>query len=143
MSQFTNIPLPTGAVFADTWEGDHRVVMGSSRAITGTDVTVYTTATQSVDGRVEDRPWPPLVRIDGDVDLNSDQCRELAAVLLEVASEMDGWTQSDVVGATTQQIQAKTLELVEELLRRGFSVSALCKEIGVSQDELFMLLGRP
>jgi hypothetical protein len=54
--------------------------------------TLWTSAIQRADGRIEPEPGPPRVHIEGDVDLNRDQARELAAVLLEVAAELDGWT---------------------------------------------------
>jgi hypothetical protein len=88
-----DVPLPVGAVAADIWEGadPERVVMGPNRGITDTDVLIWTTAIQRADGRIDDRPEPPLLRISGHVELNSDQARELAAVLLEDAAEMDAW----------------------------------------------------
>jgi hypothetical protein len=81
-----NVPLPAGAALADIWEGDdpQRVIMGPNRGITDSDVIVWTTAIQSAGGRIYDGPEPPLVHIHGDPELNSDQARELAAVLLEV-----------------------------------------------------------
>jgi hypothetical protein len=89
-----NVPLPAGAALADIWEGEHpqRVIMGPNRGITDSDVIVWTTAIQSADGRIDDGPEPPLVHIHGDPELNSDQAREPAAVLLECAAEMDGST---------------------------------------------------
>jgi hypothetical protein len=42
----------------------------------------------------------------------------------------------------TELLQAKTGELVDELLRRGMGVEELCCQLGVSQDEMFRLLGR-
>jgi hypothetical protein len=89
----SDIPLPAGAVFGDTWEGDgpQRVVMGQTRGITDSDFTVWTSAIQCADGRIDSEP--PEVHIAGDTDsgLNSDQARELAAALLEAAAEMDAW----------------------------------------------------
>jgi hypothetical protein len=90
----SDIPLPAGAAFGDTWEGDgpQRVVMGPTRGITDSDFTVWTSAIQCADGRIDSEP--PEVHIAGDTDsgLNSDQARELAAALLEAAGELDGWT---------------------------------------------------
>jgi hypothetical protein len=88
-----NVPLPSGAVRADVWEGTdpERVVRGRDLGITDSDVTIWTTAIQRADGRISDGPEPPFVHIDGAVELNTDQCRELAAVLLGLAAELDGW----------------------------------------------------
>jgi hypothetical protein len=90
----SDIPLPPGAVFADVWEGTppERVVHGRELAITDSDVRIGTTAIQRADGSISDGPEPPYVHIDGCVQLNSDQCRELAAVLLGLAAEIAGWT---------------------------------------------------
>jgi hypothetical protein len=89
-----NVPLPPFAVRADVWEGDdpERVVSGRELAITDSELVIKTTAIQRADGSISDGPEPPYVHIDGCVELNSDQCRELAAVLLGLAAELDGWT---------------------------------------------------
>jgi hypothetical protein len=91
-----DIPLPPGAVRADVWEGDgpKRVVRGRDLGITDSDVTIWATAIQRADGRIDSEPEPPLVHIQHNTDsgLNSDQCRELAAVLLGLAAEIAGWT---------------------------------------------------
>jgi hypothetical protein len=91
-----DVPLPPGAVRADVWEGTdpERVVRGRDLGITDSDVTIWTTAIQRADGRIASEPEPPLVHIQHNTDsgLNSDQCRELAAVLLGLAAQLDGWT---------------------------------------------------
>src|SRR5258707_11500086 len=90
-----DVPGPAGAVFGDAWEGEpaERVIMGQNRGITDTDVVIWTSAIQFADGRIQQdevgASEPPLVHVDGDVDLNSDQARELAAVLLEITAELD------------------------------------------------------
>ncbi len=92
---YPDIPLPAGAVFGDIWEGDdpERVIMGPTRGITDTDITIWTSAIQRADGRIApEQPEPPRVHVEGAVDLNSDQARELAAILLEAAADVDGWT---------------------------------------------------
>src|SRR5258707_11144605 len=92
-----DVPLPTGAVFGDNWEGEpaERVIMGQNRSITDTDVVIWTSAIQFADGRIQQDEGgasePPLVHVDGGVDLNSDQARELAAALIEAAAEVDRW----------------------------------------------------
>jgi hypothetical protein len=113
-----DIPLPPGAVFGDVWEGEgdglHHVIMGRRRGITDTDVVlgdvwegdspegviVWTTAVQFADGTIDTRPLdagrsePPMAHMDAypEDGLTAAQARELAAVLLEVADKMDGWT---------------------------------------------------
>jgi hypothetical protein len=91
-----NVPLPAGAVFGDVWEGidPKRVIMGPNRGVTDSDAYIWTTAIQRTDGRIEDGPEPPQVHIEADTDyagLNSDQCREMASLLLEAAAQLDGW----------------------------------------------------
>jgi hypothetical protein len=57
-----DVPLPAGAVFGDTWEGDgpQRVVMGPTRGISDTDFTIGTSAIQCAEGRIApDQPEPP------------------------------------------------------------------------------------
>jgi hypothetical protein len=66
--------------------------MGQKRGITDAGVVIWTTSIQSADGRISTEPEPPLVHITGGVELNSDQARELGALLLEIAAQMDGWT---------------------------------------------------
>jgi hypothetical protein len=97
-----NVPVPAGAVFADDWEGDEpqRVVTGPNRGITDHPAFVRTVASQRADGTVNVRPAPGIEApgitvfngafeiVDG---LNSGRARELAAVLLEAADELDGW----------------------------------------------------
>ena len=89
-----DIPLPEGAVGGDNWEGHgpERVIMGQDRSVTDTDVIIWTSAIQLADGRIatEDNE-PPRAHVEGNVDLNSDQARELASALLEAAAELDGW----------------------------------------------------
>jgi hypothetical protein len=66
--------------------------MGPNRGITDTDVIIGPSAIQLADGRIAlEENEPPRVHIEGNVDLNSDQARELASVLLEIAAELDGW----------------------------------------------------
>jgi hypothetical protein len=91
-----DVQLPTGAEHGDTWEGPgpRRVIMGPDCRITDSDVYIWTSAIQHADGRIApENPEPPYVHIEetGDVGLNSDQARELAAVLLEAAAELDRW----------------------------------------------------
>lgn len=91
------VPLPTGAVFADVWEVEdplpQRLVTGAYRGLTGSDIRVWTSAIQWANGGIAlQQPDPPRVHIGGDIELSSDQARELAAALLEAADEIDRWT---------------------------------------------------
>jgi hypothetical protein len=92
----TDVALPAGADWADTWEsggGDRRVILGIKHTITDSDVTVSTACIQHIDGAINDGGTDecPTVYIDQPVEPNSDQARELAAPLLESAALIDGW----------------------------------------------------
>jgi hypothetical protein len=96
---YPNIPLPAGADFAETWvrvgaEDAHRSVFGDSRAVTDSDVIVWTSVIQLWKGRLDTdgEIRPPAVCFDGHLgNLNTDQARELAAALLEAVAEVDRW----------------------------------------------------
>src|ERR1700730_12697463 len=103
-SPYPDIPLPTGAGFGDLWQSvgakdAHRVIMGDNRGVTDTDVIVWTSAIQFWDGSLDTdgEIEMPSLHIDGGgvssaiSNLNSDQGRELAAALLEAATELDRW----------------------------------------------------
>jgi hypothetical protein len=94
---FPDIPLPAGADFGDIWEGEgddlHRVVMGTNRGVTDTDVIVWPSAIQFADGSIDDgsSSKSPQVNLGGnDGELNSDQTRGLASALLEAATRSMG-----------------------------------------------------
>jgi hypothetical protein len=90
-----NIPLPVGAVFGDDWAdvgtntGPWRTVAFISHQVTDHQGRVSLTASQDPSGHLDE------FQIEASNfeynSLNSDQARELAAVLLEAADEMDGW----------------------------------------------------
>jgi hypothetical protein len=86
------VQLPDGAAVADDWDGDdspQRVVFGPERGVTGHQVVVRTSCVQACDGRIGSQE----VSISGDAQdrgLQSWQARELAAVLLAAADEIDG-----------------------------------------------------
>jgi hypothetical protein len=42
----------------------------------------------------------------------------------------------------SELLQAKAVELVDELFRRGFEVDELCNQLDVPEHELWRLLGR-
>ena len=89
---YPDLPLPAGAVSADTWQEGERLVFGPDRSIIDSDLNIWTSAIQLADGRIDtEQPEPPKVHIEGGVDLNSDQARELASALLEAAAEVDSW----------------------------------------------------
>jgi hypothetical protein len=73
------------------------VLYGASHGIQGrAEVNVSTTAVQLADGSIDDgsRLDPPFVYVEAnDLGLTSQQARELAAVLIGAADEVDGWAQ--------------------------------------------------
>jgi hypothetical protein len=89
---FPDIPLPAGAEFGDTWDPDgYRAVFGIDRTVTDHEVRLYSVCSQSTSGAVELAcVVVALGEREGFV-LNGDQARELAAVLLKAAAELDGW----------------------------------------------------
>lgn len=98
-SPHPDVPLPAGALEADTWQAldrqPYRVVFGASRDVTDHAACVSTSAIQWADGNLDRGviEAPGLVILSGGESepFNSDQARELAAALLEAASELDGW----------------------------------------------------
>jgi hypothetical protein len=89
-----DVPVPPGAR-PDTWQNDHRVLLGEVRGIDGVDtdlVCVQVTAVQFFDGRIDDGSVhePPHVYLRDDA-LSAAQARELAALLIAAADEVDGW----------------------------------------------------
>ncbi|MBB5162492.1 hypothetical protein [Mycobacterium sp. AZCC_0083] len=99
---YLNITPPAGADTVDIWEGEpaSRVIFGVDRTVTDHAVRVYASVVQLADGTIDDgavdTDGPHVWVADGERSglgaLNSDQARELAAVLLEAAAEVDGWT---------------------------------------------------
>jgi hypothetical protein len=88
-----DVPVPAG-FWADVWQNgfplSHRVLLGEVRAVDGVDVCVQASAVQFSDGRIDDgsvyeRPHVHL----GDDTLTAMQARELAALLIEAADELD------------------------------------------------------
>jgi hypothetical protein len=94
MTTTHDVPVPRGAR-PDTWQNDHRVLLGEVRGIDGVDtdlVCVQSTAVQFSDGRIDDGSVhePPHVYLRDDA-LSAAQARELAALLVESANQIDGW----------------------------------------------------
>jgi hypothetical protein len=97
-----NVPLPPGFVSAGDWQASgadmpYRLVYGADRTVTDHVVRVSTHAFQFADGSIASR-WaaeaPGIAVLNGDTDtglwpLNSNQARELAAVLLAAADELE------------------------------------------------------
>lgn len=89
-----DVSLPTGAEEACQWwpeaGGPQRTIFGAKREI-GDRATVDTTATQSADGSISGG----RVSVDALADrgLTSSEARQMAAVLIETADEIDRWTQ--------------------------------------------------
>jgi hypothetical protein len=93
-----DVPLPPGAEFGDEWQPDHpqayRIIQTPDRHIEGHDkLTLWGIAVQRADGTIDVNEEPPTVSIqvsweDG---LTTAQARELAALILATANELDGW----------------------------------------------------
>jgi hypothetical protein len=67
---------------------DFRLIHSADRQITDSRSCVRLCATQYSDGSLDDLR---IEVFEDDNDLNSDQARELAVVLLEAADELDRW----------------------------------------------------
>jgi hypothetical protein len=99
IAQYPDVAPPAGASAIDDWQADDpqpsRVVIGSYRTVTDHNLRVSTSAVQWADGSIDDgRVEAPHIYVEalGESNpLNSDQARELAAVLLVAAAEVDGW----------------------------------------------------
>jgi hypothetical protein len=93
-----DVPTPAGADFVDTWqEGEpqpYRVILGPRRVVG--KVEIQRSVTQFADGSIDQVGLiaaPGIrVRANREDGLTKKQARELAALLLEAADEMDGWT---------------------------------------------------
>jgi hypothetical protein len=96
----SSVPLPAGAECRDEWQDSlplaYRIINSPNRGVEGHNVTVWSTAVQWSNGIIDDgRVEAPSTSVDIDGwenGLTSAQARELAAVLLECADEIDGWT---------------------------------------------------
>ena len=70
----------------------YRVIFGANRGVTDHRACVSAGAVQFADGRIDDgQIATPSISVSHADFLASDQARELAALLLEAADEMDGW----------------------------------------------------
>jgi len=93
-----DVPLPPGTASSDDWQSgptypSYRIINGADRGIDGTEVEVWTSATQFADGSIDTDDDPPAVRVrssweDG---ITAGQARQLARALIAAADEIDGW----------------------------------------------------
>jgi hypothetical protein len=105
-TDLANVPHPAGAAYVDDWElytptpartvcGLNRRIDGLDQAPDGRDVIVWTHCTQFADGSIdtEGRIEAPGVSVDIEWGhgLSGPQARQLAAILLEAADEIDQW----------------------------------------------------
>ncbi|WP_155765491.1 hypothetical protein [Mycobacterium colombiense] len=99
---YPEVPPPPGFIAPDLWEAGWilsrdetrawRLVYRHAQTVTDHGAYACVRAVQYSDGSLEDVEI--LVNGAGSDDpLNSDQARELAAALLEVATEVDGWAE--------------------------------------------------
>jgi hypothetical protein len=96
-----DVPLPAGAVADDgawaLWDNECRMFRGPDRVVLkgAAEIVaeVRTTGMQVPDGNVDNGEDAPTIDIYMAIpgDLTSAQVRELAAVLLEAAAQVDGW----------------------------------------------------
>jgi hypothetical protein len=99
----TTIPLPAGALEASSFEecsgpdGNSRVVGTPMRCVAGReDATVRGYAIQLRDGSIDtegDEPPHVWVECSGSRGLTTDEARELAALIVRVADQIDGWAE--------------------------------------------------
>ena len=94
------VPVPAGVEHVSEWNDaaptPYRILHGPNRGVEGHDLVVWTTAGQSADGRIDVDQEPPTMRIDvlWERGLTSGQARELAAVLIEGADDIDRWVKA-------------------------------------------------
>jgi hypothetical protein len=100
-SPYPDIPLPAGAVADDDawalWDNECRMFRGPDRVVLNGAAEIIaevrTTGMQLPDGSVDNGEDAPTIDIymEGGGDLTSEQVRELAAIFLEAADQIDGW----------------------------------------------------
>ena len=93
----SGVPLPAGAIMVGDWQArgpemPYRVIFGANRGVTDHRAQVSAGAIQFADGRIDDgQIATPSISVSHADPLTSDQARELAALLLEAADELDEW----------------------------------------------------
>jgi hypothetical protein len=93
INPYPDVPLPSGAHVSTGWEewssdGSARIISGNDRSIK--DVRIRTCALQLRTGSIS-LSDPPAVTIDDGQELSSAEARQVAALLLAAADEIDGW----------------------------------------------------
>jgi hypothetical protein len=96
----TTIPVPPGAEARHDWESDDpprlpwRIVYGRTRKLKDGRGEVETSALQYADGTINTADDPPRISVNTYTDdgLTIAEARELAAMLMDAADEVDGWT---------------------------------------------------
>ena len=94
---YPTISLPAGAEWDGDWQPDepqaYRIIYGADQSVEGHDLTMWTTATQYADGSIDIDSEPPTVnlQVSWDKGLTSDQARELSALVLKAAADIDRW----------------------------------------------------
>jgi hypothetical protein len=94
--------LPAGAETRFDWESDepprqaYRVISGRTRKLKDGLGEVETSALQYADGSINATDDPPRISVTTYTDdgLTSGEARELAAMLIEAADEVDRWAAS-------------------------------------------------
>jgi hypothetical protein len=89
----TDVPLPANSHVRTDWEewssdGQSRIIAGTERRLNGLEIC--TCALQLRTGSIS-LSDPPAVTIDDGPELGSAEARQVAAMLLEAADEIDGW----------------------------------------------------
>jgi hypothetical protein len=87
----SDVPLPAGIEIVGEWDDGYRDLCGFDRTVTDHAVRVYAFGSQSPDGTIHDVAVHLADGENSGPHLNSDQARELAAVLLGLAAQMDEW----------------------------------------------------
>jgi hypothetical protein len=98
-SPYPDVAPPLGATTLDDWQDiepqPYRVIIGADRTVTDHPLKVSPSAVQWADGSIDDgqieAPLVYVFELGESTPLNSDQCRELASVLLAAADEVEGW----------------------------------------------------
>lgn len=107
-SSHPEVPLPSGAKWDGDWNDEeppyvtYRIIHGRDRVVGGPIehfgghttglAEVETSACQLIDGTLEvDDPPQIQVHVYRDIGLNPEEARQVAALLLEAADEIEGW----------------------------------------------------
>lgn len=88
----TDVPLPANSHVSTDWEewssdGQSRIISGTERRLKGLEIRTRASAPHSSISLAD----PPAVTIDDGQALSSSEARQVAAMLVEAADEIDGW----------------------------------------------------